>query len=139
MASVGVKPSIFKNYKIKIGADNYEAAVSSFKFTPSGGIQTWKGGTPAAVFTDVVNPTWTCDLKVAQDWETTGSLAQYLLANQGKTVAVEFFPLATGPKFAASITLTAPEIGGDIDAWGESTVQCAVQGQPSFTAGTVTA
>jgi hypothetical protein len=123
---------MFKNYSIKIDVDNYESAISAFSMTPNSSISTWKGGTPADVFSDITSPTWVCDLTVAQDWVTPTSLALYLLNNTGKSVDVEFFPLGTGPSFTATLILASPVIGGAIDAWGESSVQCAVTGQPTF-------
>ena len=130
MTVINVAPHVFKNYKLRIDVDNYEAAVSSFAFTPSSSISTWKGGTPASVHSDSSTATWVADLTVAQDWTTTGSLAAYLLANAGEEVTVEFFPLGVGPSFTATIVLVAPAIGGAIDAWGASTVQCPVRGAP---------
>jgi hypothetical protein len=134
VASIGVQPIVFKNMSVLIGTDNFEKAIKTLKFTPSTSIQTWKGGTPASVFTDVTSPTWVCDMGLAQDWSTTGALAQYLLTNQGTTKACTFRPYGgtTGPNISATLILAPPEIGGDIDAWLETTVQHAVSGTPVF-------
>lgn len=138
MPVIPVKPRVFKNYMLKIGADSYEKAVNSVTLTPSSSTVTFKGGTPEAVFTDQTAPTWTAALNYAQDWETASSLSVYLLNNEGKEVAIEFFPLGSGPKFALTVIITSGAIGGAIDAFGTSTVTLGVQGKPTFTAGTVT-
>ncbi|MGG7509435.1 hypothetical protein [Plantibacter sp. YIM 135249] len=137
MPQIAVKPRVFKNYLLKIGADNYEKHVSSVKITPSSSIQTWKGGTPDAVFTDTTNPTFTCGLEYAQDWETANSLSVYLLNNEGKEVAVEFSPLGSGPKFAVTVIITQGDIGGAIESFGTASVTLPVRGKPAYTAGAV--
>jgi hypothetical protein len=135
MAVIDVKPRVFKNYSLKIATSNYETSVSSVTLTPSVSLQTWKGGTPAAVFTDMGTPTWTCDLAYAQDWETPNSLSIYLLNHEGETVAIEFSPLGTGPKFTANVIIVPGAVGGAIDAYGASTVTLGVQGRPVFAPG----
>lgn len=132
MSTVQVKPLNFTDYRIRIGVDNFESAIPSCKFTPTTSTSTWKGGTPADTFTATGSPTWVCDLKFAQDWENEDSLSLYMLNHAGEEKEIEFFPNAIGPSFTADIILVAPEIGGDIDAWGESTVSCGVQGKPEF-------
>lgn len=138
MPQIAVQPRVFKNYLLKIDADNYEKHVNSVTITPSSSIQTWKGGTPDAVFTDATTPTWVADLAYAQDWETDNSLSVYLLNNEGEQVTMEFSPLggATGPKFTVDVIITSGAIGGAIDAFGTSTVQLGVQGKPVFTPAT---
>lgn len=134
MAAIGVTPRVMKNISVQIGADNFEAAISQLVFKPSSSIQTWKGGTPANVYSDVTNPTWTADMTLAQDWSLAGSLANYLLANVGKTVACTFKPSVptsglTGV-VTANLILAAPEIGGSIDSWLATTITHAVSGAP---------
>lgn len=138
MATIVVKPSVFKNYLLKVGADNYEKHVNSVALTPSSTLVTVKGGTPDAVFTDQTTPTWVCDVSYLQDWETTNSFSVYLLNNIGKTVAMEFSPLGSGPKFTANVIINSGAAGGAIDAYGASTVQFGVKGAPAFVPGTVT-
>lgn len=133
MNAIAVTPSIFKKFVVTIDTDDYAPAVASCKFTPSSSVQTWKGGTPDAVFTDVSSPTYTCTMKLAQDWVTPTSLSNYLHTHAGETVAATFVPVDGGATITATLVLAAPEIGGDIDAWGETTVQHAVQGKPTIT------
>lgn len=138
MTSIAVKPRVFKNYLLKIGTDSYEKHVSAVTLTPSSAIQTWKGGTPDAVFTDATTATWTMDLAYAQDWETANSLSIYLLNNEGASKTVEFFPLGSGPSFTVNVVIIPGAVGGAIDAFGASTVTLGVQGKPVYAAAVVT-
>ena len=133
MASIAVAPVVLKDVVLTVGTDSYEAHVSSVKFTPSTNTLSWKGLTPSAVFTDVTAPTWTCTITYAQDWVTTNSLANYLLTNAGQQKAVVFKPqgaAAGKPSFAATLTITPGDIGGDVDQWMTATVTLGVVGVP---------
>lgn len=138
MAIIDVKPRVFKNYLLKVGADNYEAHVSEVTLIPSASAQTWKGAAPDAMFTDMTIATWTVQLAYAQDWETDDSLALYLLENEGEEVEMVFSPTgsATGPKFTVDVIITPGQAGGAIDAFGTATVTLGVQGRPTYTAPT---
>lgn len=131
MPAIAVEPLILKDCLLTIGANDYQASVSSAKFTPSGGVQTWKGLTPAAVYTSADTPTWTLDMKYIQDWDTPESLSNYLYAHEGETVSAVFEPKAGGATVSASIIITSGGIGGDVDAWGEESVSMGVQGKPT--------
>ncbi|SMQ73471.1 IPT/TIG domain-containing protein [Agreia sp. VKM Ac-1783] len=137
MANIAVKPRVFKNYGLKIDADNYEAHVSAVSLDPAVSTQTWKGAAPGAVFTDMGDPVWTAGLSYAQDWETPNSLSAYLLANVGKKKLIDFYPLASGPKFTVTGLIVPGSVGGAIDAFGQSTVTLGVDGQPVFLPGAV--
>jgi hypothetical protein len=133
MAEIAVKPRVFNKYKLKIGADNYEAHVSSVAFTPSATVQNWTGAAGNS-HSDTSIATWVCGLTFAQDWETPNSLSLYLLNNEGEHVEVEFSPLETGPNIAATIILTPGAIGGDIGTYGTATVSLGVDGKPVYSA-----
>lgn len=130
MAEIAVTARVFKEFIVEFGADDHGAATASCKFTPNQSVQTWKGGKPSAVFTDMGAPTWTCEMKLAQDWTGATSLVKFLLSNAGTEQAFEFTPVDGGPSFTATLVIAAPQIGGDIDAWGETTVTHGVQGAP---------
>lgn len=138
MAQIAVKPRVFKNYLLKFGTagDNYEKHVSNVTLTPSSSVVTWKGAAAGAVYTDVTEATWTLTLEYAQDWETTNSLSQYLLANEGSVITgLQFSPLGSGAKFTVDVVVTPGAIGGAIDAVGTAQVTLGVQGKPVYTAG----
>lgn len=127
MTTVPVDPFVLKDALLKIDADNFEAAVSEVRFTPSSSQQTFKGIAPNSSKTDTTLASWVCVLSFAQDWDEPASLANKLLENEGDTVAAEFIPRNGGPgstKFTANITLVAPEIGGAVDAFATSSVTC---------------
>lgn len=122
MANVPAAPFVLKNMLATIGADTFQETISSLQFVPTASQQTWKGG-GGNVHTDVDIAAWAVALTLAQDWETPGSLAQYLLANEGQTVAITFRPKSgSGPSFAANIVVTPGAIGGAVGVFQESTV-----------------
>lgn len=137
MAQIQVNPFILSDTTLKIAADNYETSVSSVEFQPSGGTVSWKGLSPAAVFTFPQSVTWACAIAFAQDWETEDSLSQYLFEHQGETVAIEFAPVRGGKSIYANIVIVPGSIGGAVDAVAASTVTLGVVGKPTFQAPTV--
>lgn len=133
MAVIAVAPIVLKDCALLIGADNYEAHVSGVKFVPAVTAVAWKGLTPTSVFSDASAPVWSCVLSYAQDWKTTNSLSQYLLANAGTQKVAVFKPqgITSGnPIFTATIIIVPGEIGGDVDTVPVSTVTMGVVGVP---------
>ncbi len=124
MAVKALNLEAFTEYVVILGGgtDDYARHTAACMFVPSGGTETrWKGGTPDARVQHRTLSDWTCQMRLAQDFGTDG-LAKYLLDNEGEEVEAEFTPVAGGPTFYATLTLAAPQIGGDIDTYGESTV-----------------
>lgn len=111
----------------------YAKAVASVKFTPSTTINTWKGGTPDAVFTKATKPTYTCAMKIGQDYEDAASLANYLMQHAGETVDADF-RFNSGKIISAALVIVPPEIGGDIDAMLDTTITHGVVGVPTIAA-----
>lgn len=123
MGKIAANPRMQKNLSLTIGTDTFEDHVSSVQWVPSSSTVTWNGGTPEAVFTDQTAPTWTAQVNVVQDWETPGSLCNYLLEHAGEQVVAKYKPDATGTfEITATITLAAPTIGGAVNAFNESSV-----------------
>lgn len=114
---------------------DFADAISSFKLSPQQSIATWKGGRPSAVYSDISAAVWQATISLAQDWDALASFANYLIANAGKSVPVDYRPKgATGAvKVSATLILAAPEVGGDIDAWAATAITCGVVGVPVFT------
>lgn len=125
---VDANPKAQKNLSLTITkeggvAETFEAHVSSVKWTPSRETLTWRGGTPDAVFTDTTAPTWAAEVVLVQDWDTPGSLFNFLLDNEGAKADAVYKPDAAGDfGISAEITLVAPDIGGAVNAFNESTV-----------------
>lgn len=123
MAAIAAKPLFMKDVLMQVGTDSYEAGLSGVTFTPTSSPVTFNGLTPTATYSDLTSPTWVCQLDYVQDWETAGSLSQYLLDNAGKQVPAVFTPKkGTGKKFTATVTLAPGPIGGAGGAFATSSV-----------------
>ena len=134
MAVIAAVPFVLKNVTLKVGSDNYEAHVSEVTFTPSTSTVTWQGLTPAAAFSDATTATWVCTMAYAQDWDTTNSLANYLLANAGTAKVAVFQPNAAAGAghaiFTATLNIVAGPIGGAVNVVQTGSVTCGVVGVP---------
>lgn len=132
MTVVPVAPIVLKDVTLQVDTDNFEMHVSQVQFDPAAQTQTWKGLTPAAVFTDQSSPTWTCTLAYAQDWSNAESLSSYLYAHQGEVKHVTFLPDVNSAQatWDADIIISAGSIGGSVDAFSVGTVTLGVQGRP---------
>ena len=137
MAVISTAPFVLKDCIIQIGTDSYETAISTARFVPSLNIVKAKGLTPASVYADTDNPEWEVTISFLQDWSTTNSLSQFLLANAGTSKVVVFKPqgITTGkPIITATVTIVPGDIGGDQGAFADATVTLPVTGQPVKTA-----
>jgi hypothetical protein len=137
MTQIAVAPFVLKDAILTIATDSYEMHVSSVSFEPKSDTQTWQGLTPAAAFSDQSTPIWTCKLSYAQDWSTTNSLAQYLLANTGQQKVAVFKPQGTTtgkPIFTATLIMSPGPIGGDVNTVQTGEVTLGVVGAPVKTA-----
>lgn len=132
MPTIAVNPFMLRDCLFQVAADNYEAHVSQVEFVPSTTKATYKGLTPAAVFTFSGGATWLCNLGYAQDWATANSLARYLHEHEGETVEVTFEPLKGGTAITASIIIEPGSIGGTVDNVASSTVSLGVNGKPAL-------
>lgn len=140
MAQTSVAPIILRDVLLTIGGiggvasatADFEKHVSQVEFTPSAAVQTWKGLTPAAVFSKGTTATWTCTLAYAQDWETTDSLSQFLHDQEGEEVSCTFEPVKGGATWAATLLITPGAVGGTVDAFAVATVTLGVAGKPTL-------
>lgn len=136
MPKIAVQPHILKDVLLTIATDDYAKHVDEVQFVPSTKTEqiTWHGLSPDASFSDAGTPetTWLLNLSYAQDWATTNSLSEYLLANKGQTKTVVFQPKAgTGQrKFTAEVTIVPGPIGGKGKAVATGTVSLPVNGDP---------
>lgn len=128
MAQIAVAPFVMRDCILTIGTDSYEKHISSVTFTPQP--VSWRGLSPAAVFTDT--SIWQAKIEYAQDWETTNSLSQYLLAEAGESKAAVFTPKAAGAEtFSTNLAIAPGPIGGTQGQVATATVtlECS---QPVF-------
>lgn len=112
-----------------INETEFAEAVASARFTVAQQVNTWKGGSPDAVFTSMTKPVYSCVMKVGQDYEDAASLTSYLAAHAGEEVEASF-RYNSGRVVQATLILAAPEIGGDIDAVMDTTITHGVVGVP---------
>lgn len=133
MSQIAVAAYVMKDALLQIATDNYELHVSSAVFEPDAKLQTWQAIAPAGSFSDMSSPTWSLKLAYAQDWKTTNSLAQYLLANQGQQKVVVLRPKGTtaGEAIITATVIIAPgPIGGDVNTVQTGEVTLGVVGVP---------
>ena len=133
---IPVEPLYLSNCTFSVADDSYEAAVSGVMFTPSTPSASWTGLSAGSVFTRNGKATWMCALTYVQDWSTASSLANYLHANEGNSITVDFIPDVddTGsPTISATLIIAPGAIGGKVNAFAETTANLACQGKPTVT------
>lgn len=135
MTVIAPKPFTFRDMTFKVGSDNYEAGVSKVELVPTTSTVIFKGAAPGATFTDVTEASWVANVEYAQDWETPGSLSNYLHEHAGETVEVEFVPRrgVDQPSVTATVVLVPGSIGGTVDQTAKGSVSLGVQGKPVIT------
>lgn len=132
MATPALIPLVLKNVDMTLGADNYKYALDQVIFTPSADTIKWTGLGSNPV-TDVGTATWDAVLSYMQDWDTSTSLARYLHANEGATVAASFSPrTGSGPAFTTSLVITPGAIGGAVNAFATTSVTLGCTAKPTL-------
>lgn len=135
MAAIAVNPFMMRDCLLTVAADSYEKHVSAVEFVPGDNAPvTWKGLTPAAVFSFGKSSTWTCNLSFAQDWATANSLSRYLFENEGEEIVVVFEPVSGGPSATATLIVVPGSIGGQVDSVAVSTVTLGCKAKPALEA-----
>jgi hypothetical protein len=132
MALIAAAPFALTNATLKVAANNYETSVSSVEFVPTVNTFQWKGLTPASVHSFPGSATWVANISGIQDWETTDSLSKFLFDNAGDVVVMDFYPIAGGEGFRATVTLVPGNIGGAVDTVPVISVTLQVQGAPAY-------
>lgn len=134
MVVINPKPTFLTDYKLKVGADNFEKAVNSVLITPQTNVLAFKGGTPDANYKKTVVTGHQIAIGYVQDWESPVSLSRYLQANAGLDVLVEFTPNnGNGMTVKATVTIVPGPVGGNADTPATSTVTLDVTGVPTYT------
>jgi len=134
MPAIVPVPLVVKDCLIQF-TDSYEAAVSQVEFAPSASQISFTAVAPGAVYTDVTPATWVLNLTYVQDWDTVGSLANFLFEHEGESMPITVEPKAGGASIAATVTITPGSIGGTVGTYGTSTVALGVVGRPTITPG----
>lgn len=121
MATVTATPRILRKYQFTVDVDDYQSATEQVLFQPATETQTWTGG-DGETHSDAAPSTWTVTVGYVQDWDTPGSLGEYLLAHEGEQVDVTFRPTVdAGPSFTSTITVVPGAVGGTNGQWPTTT------------------
>lgn len=119
--------------KIEVGSDDYTAAVTSCLVTPtapSARVVDIGGGVTSLVGANQ----WVAQIGYSQDWSTTDSFSQYLIANHGLVKTFKYTPAAGGKIVTFSALIQAGAIGGGAATVHSAQVSLQVNGQPTFSA-----
>jgi hypothetical protein len=127
------EPLYFDDCELKIGTDDYGAAISSAVLTPTANTITFTGLKPGAEY-HAGRVTWTLDLTFAQDWGNSASLSRKLWNSQGTVIEDCTIKPITGdtPEFTVDLFITPGAVGGQARAHATATVSLPVKGQPTF-------
>lgn len=117
------KPLFMKDVTFTVDATDYAAQLASVLFQQDSSTVPWKGLKPSSVFTEATAPSYTCQVKYAQDWNDPASFSNWLYDNSGTSQLVTFKPSTPDtPSFTATIQVVSGPIGGDVDTYAEATV-----------------
>lgn len=131
MATIAPKPFVLKDYLLTVGDDLYQAQTSQVEIVPKVNVQTWRGGTPGALFSDITVDGWDYTIAYAQDFETTDSLSLFAHENAGEPIDVVFKPRSgTGPTVEVTIVMVPGKIGGTVGAFASGTLTGPCVGEP---------
>jgi hypothetical protein len=122
---IAANPRAHRNFRLKVGEHSYERHANNVNWGKSVQQVEIRGGTPDDVFTDTSIGGHVCNITVLHDYQNEDSLYNFLRDHEGEQAAVEWQPDAEAAYTeSATITLVAPNPGGAIGAFGESTVAC---------------
>lgn len=129
MAIIDVNPLVMRDVELTIITSSgpsvsasYQKHVDAVTFTPAAATVTWTG-LGKNVHTDVATATWTLVLNYVQDWDTDGSLSEFLYSNEGDTFPVTFRPRnGVGKSFTSNVVVTPGAIGGTVNTFATTTV-----------------
>ncbi|WP_322412074.1 hypothetical protein [Microbacterium invictum] len=119
--------------KLEIGTDEYTTSVTSCALVPN---------TPKAQVTDigggvvsfVGSAMWAAQITFKQDWATTNSLSQQLIAWHGTSKVFKYTPAAGGKVVTFTAICEAAQVGGGNNTVHEASVTLQIVGQPTFAA-----
>lgn len=133
MAVITPTPLYFDDCELKIGTDDYGAAISSAVLTPTPNTQSFIGLKPTAEF-HAGRPTWALEITFAQDWENATSLSRKLWTSQGTVIEDCTLKPVTGggETFTVDLFITPGAVGGAARAHATATVSLPVVGTPAF-------
>lgn len=132
MAAISPNPFMMQDVILTLGANSYEATVSSATLTPANSTTTWKGLKKGSTFTFASFATWSLDLDYAQDFTALTTLSNYAFDHEGEDIAFELRPKGTGTSgFSGTCILSPGAIGGAVDGVATATASFPVKGKPT--------
>lgn len=127
MAQIANTIRAVKNTRAKIGANNYELHIPKVQFAKTEPKPvTWQGGTPEAQYSDATPAMdHVCKIDLGHDYQAEDSAYNWFRAHDGEQIELEWKPDADGSyTVTATITVVAPNPGGDYGKHHQSTVSC---------------
>jgi hypothetical protein len=127
MAQIANTIRAVKNTRAQIGANNYELHIPKVQFAKTEPKPvTWQGGTPEAQYADSTPAMdHVCKIDLGHDYQAADSAYNWFRAHNGEQIALSWKPDADGPyTVSATITVVAPNPGGDYGKHHQSTVSC---------------
>lgn len=112
---------------------DYAAEVSGFQILPTYATATFKGLKAGSTFTRSGKATWVLTINFGQDHESATSLSTFLFENEGEQFPYSVEPVDGGTAFSGDLIAQAGAIGGEVDQFGNATVNLPVQGKPTRT------
>ncbi len=110
---------------------DYAAAFDNIQLVPATSTTTWTG-LKRNTLTDVSPATWSMTGAGAQDWETDGSLSEFLHEHEGETRPYLLRPKSGGKGFKGSLILAPGAIGGAGNATAAFSVTFGLTGKPEI-------
>ena len=131
MSTIALTPIVMKNVSLIIETDDYAKHVSAVTFTVEQQEITWTG-LDGTTYTELGPEKWKATVAYAQDWDTAGSLSDYLFTNRGQTKTVKFQPRAGAGEtvFTAECVLATGQLGGAVGEFANSTATFGCSGAP---------
>ncbi|GAA5205864.1 hypothetical protein [Microbacterium kyungheense] len=129
-------PTYMTESKVTLGEGaglDYGAEVSGFQLVPTYQTATWKGLKPGSVYTKSGKATWVLTINFGQDHEAATSLSTFLFEHEGETMPYDVEPIDGGTAFSGTLIAQAGPIGGEVDQFGNATVNLPVNGKPTRT------
>jgi len=132
MAIITPVPLYFDDVVLTIDGDDYAPAASQASLEPSTSSTVFHGLKPDDNF-PASSTDWSLTLAFVQDWDSTASLARYLFANQGSTIATTLKPKSgSGPSFTMNLHIVPGSIGGTTRSHATTTVTLPLKGIPTL-------
>lgn len=134
-------PLLLKDVTMTLDADaggvgtpvDFAIELTAVTFTPAATTSTLRTLSPEGVYSSTSTATWSATLEYVQDWDSTTSLSRFLFDNEGAEVPAVFKPRSgSGPSFEATLVITPGAIGGQVDAWAQTSVTLGCTGRPQL-------